>query len=142
MYQKDYLLRYIEQLSKAITKLLNKKNEGDIEGAFDYLNHYYQETIGLNNDQPLYLFTPNQLLKYLSDNFQPSVEELTTFARLVEAEAQLWETRENIDEAIHRYSLAFALVNEAIEKDKTTFSLERNRQKRHYEKKVNQLSHL
>ena len=66
MFQKDYLLRQIEQLSKAITRILNKKDEGDMEGALEDLMHQYDQAIALNTDK-LDRYTPEELIRWLED---------------------------------------------------------------------------
>lgn len=136
MYQKDYLLRYIEQLSKAITKVQNKKQEGDIEGAFDTLKQYYYNAIGLRDDQSLGDFTPEGFIQYLSNQFDPGSSELGKMAEMAEAEAQLWETRDNPNKALHRYQIALALIHQADTIDQTTFSIGRQQQIQRYQDKI------
>ncbi len=136
MYQKDYLLRYIEQLSKAITKVQNKKQEGDIEGAFDNLKQYYNEAIKLGDDQSLGDFRPESFIQHLSAQFDPRAEEFGKIAELAETEAQLWEAKQDIDKALHRYQIALALISKAETIDQSTFSLDRQQSKQRIQNKI------
>lgn len=125
MYQKDYLLRYIEQLAKAVSRILNKKNEGDIEGAEVMLEQHYRETLGLTKENAIQHFNPDDFLRYLSENFEPKADELETLAKLVDADAQILEARGEQQAALHRYKIGLNLIQEAENKDPKTFSLDR-----------------
>ena len=124
MFQKDYLLRQIEQLSKAITRILNKKDEGDMEGALEDLMHQYDQAIALNTDK-LDRYTPEELIRWLEDEKGLSAQELEALSRLVETEGMILEEQEEYEKAERRFEVVLALLQQAAAQDNATFSLER-----------------
>ena len=124
MYQKDYLLRQIEQLSKAITRILNKKDEEDIEGALNELDQQYAQAVALDTDQ-IGEFSPEALLKWLEQEKALSAHELEAFSRLMETEAMVLEKQGEQEKATHRYKVVLTILQQAANADNATFSLER-----------------
>jgi hypothetical protein len=123
MYHQDFILRQIEQLSKAIQRILNYHRSGRIDDAYELLNSYYQSSIGFLSDQ-LKNWEPEAFLNRLETKGFEAVE-LEALSQLTEAEGQMLEVEDEQDQAQHRYQLTFMLLTKAAEKDAANFSLQR-----------------
>lgn len=137
MYHQDFILRQIEQLSKAIQRILNNHRSGRIDEAYELLNSYYQSSIGVLNDQ-LKNWEPEAFLEQL-EHKGLEAGELEALSQLTEAEGQMLEAEDEKDEAKHRYQLTFILLTKAADKDAANFSLKRQSRLKNLSQKLDQL---
>ena len=125
MYHQDFILRQIEQLSKAIQRILNNHRDGRTEEAYELLNSYYQSSIGFLNDQ-LKNWEPEAFLERL-EHKGLEAGEWEALSQLTEAEAQMLEAEDEQNQAKHRYQLTLLLLNKAADTDTANFSLPRQK---------------
>ena len=120
MFQKDYILRLIEEISKVLEKALKLKNNNDFDSAKQVLNNAYENLLKIKKQD--FLHIPNQkLIELLQNTFDMDIKKIELLSKLLTEDANL-ET--DYASKIKLSEKALFLLEHISETDKT-FSFER-----------------
>jgi len=123
MYQKDYILRLIEQLFKFLAEVLKLIKKREFSEASDRLESSYYEF--LREDAAFFRnIPPDQLTQKLLQEHNYTNGHLEILAELFNAEAEL-ELAQNKKNGSLEYSKKALLLFEFIDKEIRTYSTER-----------------
>jgi hypothetical protein len=123
MYQKDYILRIIEQLAKFLADLLKLIKKGEYREASDRLENSYYEF--LREDAAFFRnIPPDQLTQKLMKVHNYTNGHLEILAELFNAEAEL-ELAQNNNPGSLEYSRKALLLFEFVDAEGRTYSTER-----------------
>jgi hypothetical protein len=122
MPKEDYLIKYLEKLSRAVAAMLGFRDKGFPEDAIRLADETYRELLNSNNEE---------ILTMADDRFIKMIQKAGYSGTYIESMAQLTEQtadsyaelNEN-EKAQSFYSHALQLYDYLNEKDKT-FSFER-----------------
>lgn len=123
MYQKDYILRLIEQAFKFLSLVLDLIKKGELkEAAVELENSYYNF---LKEDAAFFRNLPeNDLTVRLLDEHNYTNDHLEILAGLFNAEAVLCKARSAREDCLE-YSRKSLLLFEFVDKKSRTYSAER-----------------
>lgn len=104
MYQRDFILRIIEQIAQFIAKLLKLQEEENADKAYDFLINQSSKVVGLSYDEFLKMsledFKQRLQEKDITDNY------LDTLGRYFMTSADVCLQVKKDEEAIHHLELA------------------------------------
>jgi tetratricopeptide (TPR) repeat protein len=109
MYQRDYLMRQIEQAAQALARLLRRAAGGDVEGALAMLDQAYQPLLGVGARVVAGL-TEEQLISLLTSGSTPDLRRVASVLEVVVAEADLHGRAGRAAQAAARWRRALALA--------------------------------
>jgi len=123
MYQKDYILRIIEQMGKLIAGILGLIKKGELEPAGEQLDNLYYEM--LQHDASFFNAIPeSELTHKLLDEHNYTNGHLEILAELFNAEALLKHAQGNNQGSLE-YSRKSLILLEFIDAEYKTYSTER-----------------
>ena len=123
MYQKDYILRLIEQLFKFLAEVLRLIKKGDYDEASERLEASYYDF--LKEDAAFFRSIPEEkLTEKLLKEHNYTNGHLEILAELFNAEAELELAQNNRIESLE-YSRKALILIEFIDKEIKTYSAER-----------------
>jgi hypothetical protein len=120
MFQRDYISRVIEEMSKVSAKILGLRLEGRLKPAFEQVNDYYKAYIRFDR-KTLDELSPSEM----QERYKMDLREIDSLAGILEEEGELLLLQENRAEAQLKRMNALELMDYVIEKDTITFSQER-----------------
>jgi tetratricopeptide (TPR) repeat protein len=109
VYQRDYLLRQIEQAAQALARLLRRAAGGDVEGALAMLDEAYQPLLGVGA-RVVSGLTEEHLISLLTSGSTPDLRRVASVLEVVAAEADLRGRAGRTAEAAARWRRALALA--------------------------------
>jgi hypothetical protein len=138
MYQKDYILRMIEEMTKFLAVVLGLMKKGDYQKASEHLASSYYEL--LKEDAAYFRNIPEEELTHeLLENHNYTNGHLEILAELFNTEAELCQAkRDNPGNLI--YSLKSLRLFRFVDKEYKTYSQERIDKMTAIEEKIRQLS--
>ncbi len=113
MIQKDYMMRAIQQMTQALTRILFRKDNEQYQDALDDIQHAGQLFLGLD-------LNAIQTLRYedLRDALQVrkanDVEHISILAELLRHQGDCFEAEGQPDAALHSYILALDLYLDLV----------------------------
>lgn len=123
MYQKDYILRLIEQAGRLLAAILGKIKGGDLHMATEDLDNFYYDI--LKEDAAFFREIPeDKLTEKLLHGHNYTNGHLEILAELFNAEAELCAANNNTSGAIE-YSKKSLRLFEFIDSEYKTYSRER-----------------
>ncbi len=123
MYQKDYILRLIEQLAKFLSDVLKLIKKGDFDKASEWLENSYYDF--LKEDAIFFRNIPEkELTDRLLQDHNYTNSHLEILAELFNAEAELGEAKGKRRESLE-YSRKALVLFEFIDRELRTYSAER-----------------
>ena len=122
MPKEDYLLKYLEKLSRVITAMLGFRDKGFPEDGLQLADETYREMLDINLEEleimPVEIF----IERVRKENY--NVTYLQALTQLTNETANTYSALENDKKALNFYSKCLQLYYLLNEKDKT-FSFER-----------------
>ena len=123
MYQRDYILRLIEQAAKVLAAILGQIKGGDLHKAAEDLDNFYYDI--LKEDAAFFREIPeNKLTEKLLHEHNYTNGHLEILAELFSAEADLCLAQNNRAGAVV-YSRKALILFEFIDREYKTYSQER-----------------
>ena len=123
MEQKDYFLRYIEQLGKVMAVLMGLRDKGEAGKMLEVINEAYMNLLKVDSEY-LKSLSEEVLLKVMIDKKELVSEQLEVAAELLLEEANIHYENNNLKECKGMYKKSLILFNHLHEMDRT-FSFER-----------------
>ena len=122
MPKEDYLIKYLEKLSRAVAAMLGFRDKGFPEDAIRLADETYRELLGNGNDEILAM--NNERFVELVQKAGYSSTYIESMAQLTEHTADSYAELNENEKALSFYIHALQLYDYLNEKDKT-FSFER-----------------
>jgi len=113
MYQRDYILKLIEEAAKFLAKLLSLKNNGGQKEMLEIIYYSYQHIFGIDKNK-----SSEEIITDLQRNNRNSFSFIELLSDFISEEA-------NITNNHSLYQKSFDLLLYVDENDKETFSLTR-----------------
>lgn len=108
MFQRDYILRMIEQLSQVMARLLLLKTMEERQEALLLLEEFYGK-LRLPPARLLLRMSDPELLALISTNGQPDLDKAVGLGLLLKEEGRLYEAMEQFGESSERFRKALYL---------------------------------
>lgn len=138
MYQKDYILRMIEQIAELVAGILGLIKEGDFPKATQSIENAYQDL--LKEDAAFFSRIP------LADLSQNLIQEhhytnghLEILSQLLYAQAELEYAQGNRDSGLQYYQKSLMLLEFVIE-DSNSFSIDKKSRASSMKRRITELS--
>jgi hypothetical protein len=109
MYQRDYLMRQIEQAARAVAVILKKALGGDPDEALGMFDEAYQPLLGISS-RVISTLTDEQLVSLLTSGSSPDLRRVASVLEVVKAEADVHALRGDDKAATNRYRRALTLA--------------------------------
>ncbi len=120
MYQKDYILRLIEELAKSLAVIFGLMKKGDYKKASEYLSNTYYDL--LKQEAAYFRQIPDEeLTGKLLEKHNYTNGHLEILAGLFNAEAELCLARKD-NEGSLKYSLKSLRLFRYVDKESRTYS--------------------
>ena len=113
MYQRDYILKLIEEAAKFFAKLLSLKNNGEQKEMLEIIYYSYQHIFGIDKNK-----STEEIITDLQRNNRNSFTFVELLSDFINEEA-------NVTNNLSLYQKSFELLLYVDENDKETFSLTR-----------------
>jgi tetratricopeptide (TPR) repeat protein len=109
MYQRDYLMRQIEQAAQALAAILKRALGGDPDQALTMFDQAYQPLLGVSS-RVVSTLTDEQLISLLTSGSMPDLRRVATVLEVVKTEADVHAQAGNQRAAATRYRRALSLA--------------------------------
>ncbi|HZC99187.1 MAG TPA: DUF6483 family protein [Actinomycetes bacterium] len=109
MYQRDYLMRQIEQAARAVAAILKKALGGDPDEALGMFDEAYQPLLGISS-RVVSTLTDQQLVSLLTSGSSPDLRRVASVLEVVKTEADVHALRGDGKAAATRYRRALSLA--------------------------------
>jgi len=109
MYQRDYLMRQIEQAARAVAVILKKALGGHPGEALGMFDEAYQPLLGISS-RVISTLTDEQLVSLLTSGSSPDLRRVASVLEVVKAEADVHAMRGDEKAAATRYRRALSLA--------------------------------
>jgi tetratricopeptide (TPR) repeat protein len=109
MYQRDYLMRQIEQAARAVAAILKKALGGDPDAALGMFDEAYQPLLGISA-RVVSTLTDEQLVSLLTSGSSPDLRRVASVLEVVKTEADVHALRGDDRAAAIRYRRALSLA--------------------------------
>ncbi len=108
MIQKDFILRLIEELAKAIAKILGLKKNKQYQEALEVIDRSFQRWLGLKSDL-ISFFSCDDLAEMMSAKEPLGAAKCILIAELLKEEADIYDIKESYQESLPRYLKSLTL---------------------------------
>ena len=109
MYQRDYLMRQIEQAARALAAIMKKAMGGDAQEALGMFDEAYKPLLGVSQ-RVVATLTDEQLLSLLTSGSMPDLRRVSSVLEVVKAEADVQAQLGNQQAAATRRKRALSLA--------------------------------
>lgn len=109
MYEKDYIMRMIQQMIRVLLHLFGLKQSGSYEEAYDLIDLTLQQFTGLSSKM-IEDFDEESLLAFLSPGGNLNLERCFVVGVLLKEEGDILFNQNYTREALVRYKKSFALL--------------------------------
>jgi tetratricopeptide (TPR) repeat protein len=109
MYQRDYLMRQIEQAGRALGVIIKTALGGDPNRALAMFDQAYQPLLGISS-RVVSTLTDEQLVSLLTSGSSPDLRRVASVLQVVKAEADVHDLRGDAHAAAARYRRALSLA--------------------------------
>ncbi|WP_040949222.1 DUF6483 family protein [Gorillibacterium massiliense] len=116
MFQRDYILRMIEQMAEMIGTVTGLRKQLKQEQAFELVDELLGRFFRLNS-KLLDTLSPKDILDMLSVNGFLEQEKILMLCKLMQEEGELHDSLNQTDEAYRRYMKALYLALAVLEQD-------------------------
>jgi len=123
MEQKDYLMRYIEQLGKVLAYLLGFREKGDSKGGMEVIDESLKDMCKMDSAE-INAIPEKLLVEELCHRRKLMLDQIKFIAELLFQEGEFMEMGNRSREAITRYRKSILLLRH-IDTVEKTYSLER-----------------
>ncbi|MBC8081231.1 MAG: hypothetical protein H7X86_12870 [Gorillibacterium sp.] len=125
MFQRDYILRMIEQMTEIVATISGLKRQHKQALAFDMIDDLLGRYFRMNS-QLLNTLSEKDILAMLKLGNFIDPERIVSLARLLKEEADLYESLHRPEEIYKRHIKAFQLALAAAEQDEDPIDLSRD----------------
>jgi hypothetical protein len=123
MEQKDYLMRYIEQLGKVLAYLLGFREKGDVRGGMEVIDEALKDMTRMDS-AGINAIPEDRLVEELCAERKLLPEQIKFIAELLFHEGEFLEMESDQTEARKRYRKSLLLLKHINQTEKT-YSFER-----------------
>jgi hypothetical protein len=109
MYQRDYLMRQIEQAARALAAIMKKALGGEPDQALVMFDQAYQPLLGVSA-RVVSTLTDEQLVSLLTSGSTPDLRRVASVLEVIKTEADVHERAGNQQAAAIRYRRALSLA--------------------------------
>jgi len=109
MYQRDYLMRQIEQAARALAAIMKKALGGEADQALGMFDQAYQPLLGVSQ-RVVSTLTDEQLISLLTSGSMPDLRRVASVLEVVKSEADVHTQAGNQQAAATRYRRALTLA--------------------------------
>jgi len=109
MYQRDYLMRQIEQAARALAAILKKALGGEPDQALSMFDQAYQPLLGVSQ-RVVSTLTDEQLISLLTSGSTPDLRRVASVLEVVKSEADVQAQAGHEQAAAVRYRRALSLA--------------------------------
>jgi tetratricopeptide (TPR) repeat protein len=109
VYQRDYLMRQIEQAARAVAAILKRALGGDPDGALAMFDEAYQPLLGISA-RVVSTLTDEQLVTLLTSGSSPDLRRVVSVLEVVKAEADVNGMRGDAKAATTGYRRSLSLA--------------------------------
>ena len=109
MYQRDYLMRQIEQAARVLAAIMKKALGGDPDQALVMFDEAYQPLLGVSQ-RVVSTLTDEQLISLLTSGSMPDLRRVASVLEVVKSEADVHAQAGNEQAAATRYRRALTLA--------------------------------
>src|SRR6266498_4805888 len=109
MYQRDYLMRQIEQAARALAAIMKKALGGEPDQALVMFDQVYQPLLGVSA-RVVSTLTDEQLISLLTSGSMPDLRRVASVLEAVKSEADVHAQAGNQQAAASRYRRALSLA--------------------------------
>src|SRR6266704_727602 len=88
MYQRDYLMRQIEQAARALAAIMKKALSGEADQALGMFDEAYQPLLGVSQ-RVVSTLTDEQLISLLTSGSMPDLRRVASVLEVVKSDADL-----------------------------------------------------
>jgi hypothetical protein len=110
MYEKDYIMRMIQQMIKVLLELFGLRQKGSYEESFELINLTLQENTGLSSEM-INSFDEESLIAYLSPSGNLNFEKCFVVGILLKEEGEILFKQNSIEEGFTRFRKSYALLD-------------------------------
>src|SRR6266699_3261118 len=112
MYQRDYLMRQIEQAARALAAIMKKALGGEADQALTMFDEVYQPLLGVSQ-RVVSTLTDEQLISLLTSGSMPDLRRVASVLEVVKSEADVHAQAGHQQAAATRYRRALGLYADA-----------------------------
>src|SRR6266567_188118 len=112
MYQRDYLMRQIEQAARALAAIMKKALGGEADQALTMFDEVYQPLLGVSQ-RVVSTLTDEQLISLLTSGSMPDLRRVASVREVVKSEADV-HAEDALFEAIDDLPADTSLVDAGI----------------------------
>ena len=116
MPQSDYILRIAEQVGRALAQILYQEQRQDYQGALDFINEQYKQTLGMGAGF-IHSAPEETLLAMLTSLGELNAEKCWLLATLLKAEGEIYQLQENENDSYYSFLKALNLYLEVLSVD-------------------------
>ena len=109
MYQRDYLMRQIEQAGRALGVIIKTALGGDPNRALAMFDQAYQPLLGISS-RVVSTLTDEQLVSLLTSGSSPDLRRVASVLQVVKTEGDVHDLRGDAHAAAARYRRALSLA--------------------------------
>jgi tetratricopeptide (TPR) repeat protein len=113
MPQSDYILRLAEQVGRALAQILYQEQRQDYQGALDFINEQYKQTLGMGAGF-IHSAPEETLLAMLTSLGELNAEKCWLLATLLKAEGEIYQLQENENDSYFSFLKALNLYLEVL----------------------------
>src|SRR6266511_657610 len=115
MYQRDYLMRQIEQAARVLAAIMRKALGGEPDQALGMFDQAYQPLLGVSQ-RVVSTLTDEQLISLLTSGSMPDLRRVASVLEVVKSEADVHTQAGNQQAAATRYRRALTLAGDLVER--------------------------
>lgn len=123
MYQRDYLMRQIEQAARALAAIMKKAMGGEPDQALVMFDQAYQPLLGVSQ-RVVSTLTDEQLISLLTSGSMPDLRRVASVLQVVKSEADVHAQAGNQQAAAGRYRRALSLAGYLASRSAELFDAE------------------
>jgi tetratricopeptide (TPR) repeat protein len=109
MYQRDYLMRQIEQAARVLAAIMKKALGGEVDQALTMFDQAYQPLLGVSQ-RVVSTLTDEQLISLLTSGSMPDLRRVASVLEVVKSEADVHAQAGHEQAAAVRYRRALSLA--------------------------------
>lgn len=109
MYEKDYIMRLIQQMVRILMELFGLRQKGSYEEAYELIDLTLQQFIGLSSKM-INDFDEQSLIDFLKPSGSLNYEKCFVAGILLKEEGELLLQQNMKEQALERFRKAFALL--------------------------------
>jgi len=110
MYEKDYIMRMIEQMIKVLLEIFRLRQKGSFEEAFEVIDMTLEKYTGLSSKM-IDEFDSQSLIAYLSPRGNLNLERCFVVGVLLKEEGDVLFELKKTSDALSRYRKSLELLN-------------------------------